>query len=102
MARTEEKVMKKVAPVVQGAVLLNPIISVTNDVIVLASNEDMYGNKVTGLDKTVSAVDIATFGAGCKVIKTTERIGKWAKTTGLFTTAYSVYYTIKGGLKNEK
>lgn len=102
MARTEDKVMKKVAPVVQGAVLFNPIISLTNDVKVLASDEDIYENEAIGLDKRVSMIDIATLGAGCKVIKTTERIGKWAKTTGLFTTAYSVYYTIKGGLKNEK
>ncbi len=80
--------MKKVAPVVQGAVQFNPIISLTNDVKVLASDEDIYGNEAIGLDKSVSMIDIATLGAGCKVIKTTDFVSKVSNYVNKITTSY--------------
>ena len=92
--RKEDWGMDVVAPVAQGAVLLNPIISVINDVKVLTSDEDMYGNEATGVDKAVSAVDIATLGVANKLIKTSQSVYKFVAGLNFMGQLYTIPNTI--------
>jgi len=69
VARTEEKVMKKVAPVEQGGIQFISIVGLTNDCKVLLSGEDMYGNEAEFSDKIVSSIDLATLGYAKGILK---------------------------------
>ena len=66
----ENKIIDAVAPVAQGAVLIYPLVGITNDVKILTKSEDIYGNKAKPMDKVVAGVDIVTFG-GARIVKNT-------------------------------
>lgn len=45
-------------PLAEGAVLIHPVIGLTNDVITLSTDNDIYGNDVSPLDKGIAIVDL--------------------------------------------
>ena len=91
MARTEEKVMKKVAPVEQGGIQFISIVGLTNDCKVLLSGEDMYGNEAEFSDKIVSSIDLATLGYAKGILKVGGKTLDYVKKINFLTTDYSAF-----------
>jgi hypothetical protein len=90
----EERFMDAAIPVVQGAVLLNPLVGIANDIKTLAKGEDIYGNKAKAVDKVVAGVDIVTLG-GAKAVKYVgQEAAKVMNYINKLTTGYSVGKTI--------
>ena len=101
---------KYVQPVAQGAVLLNPIVGLTNDGFIIFGDQDIYGNEASGFDKGAAIFDAATFGM-LKGAKYIPRVGKYlpgAIQKGAdwgnkrLNWYYSVPNTIYQGYTNEK
>jgi len=83
----DEKFSEAARPIVQGAVLFNPIISLTNSGKTLITGSDIYGNEAENVDYALSVVDIATFGCGNfmklpKTVKTANTVVSKSATGG--------------------
>lgn len=93
-------------PLAEGIVLLHPFIGLTNDIITLSADNDIYGNQASSLDKGIATVDMLSFGTSKVItaISTTTKLGTAATTIGkiasginIATMLYSSYNTIKNG-----
>ena len=89
----DEKFSEAARPIAQGAVLFNPIISLTNSGKTLITGSDIYGNEADGIDYGLSVVDIATFGCG-QFLKLTKPIVKLNNTVSSINTIGSSAKTI--------
>jgi RHS repeat-associated protein len=83
----DEKFSEAARPIVQGAVLFNSIISLTNSGKTLITGSDIYGNEAENVDYALSVVDIATFGCGNfmklpKTVKTANTVVSKSATGG--------------------
>lgn len=87
-------------PLAEGIVLLHPFIGLTNDIITLSADNDIYGNDVSSLDKGIATIDLLSFGVS-KITGTTTVIGKTASATNMFTTVISAISTTVNGFLNE-
>jgi RHS repeat-associated protein len=72
----DEKFSEAARPIVQGAVLLNPLVGIPNDIITIFTGEDIYGNEATSVDKGFAVVDLASFGFA-KYLKIGSAINKF-------------------------
>jgi RHS repeat-associated protein len=90
----ENKILDAVASVAQGGALINPLVSITNDVKTLTKGEDIYGNKATPVNKVVAGVDIVTFGGARAAKYIGQGTAKAMKWINRGTTSYSVGKTI--------
>ena len=86
---------KCLVPVVQGAVLLTPVVGVPNDVSILFSGNDLFGNPATTLDRVIASVGIVTAGAVSGVVRVSYSVMNWAGLVNKATTGYSIYNTMK-------
>ena len=69
----------KSADFLQGLYIF--LVSPINDLVVLTTSHDLYGNQVTKEDKTWSAIGIATFGSGktLKILRLSDKVKKTKK-----------------------
>jgi RHS repeat-associated protein len=72
----DEKFSEAARPIAQGAVLLNPLVGIPNDIITIFTGEDIYGNEATSVDKGFAVVDLASFGFA-KYLKIGSAINKF-------------------------
>ena len=89
--------MKKVAPVVQGAVNFFTPVGLVNDVVTLSEGEDMYGNEAEFSDKIVSSVDLATLGYAKGILKVGGKTLDYVKKINFLTTDYSAFSIMVDG-----
>jgi RHS repeat-associated protein len=91
----DEKFSEAARPIAQGAVLFNPIISLTNSGKTLITGSDIYGNEADGIDYVLSVTDIVTGGLSSKFFKLSKTVENVSARVGFGTSTVSV---IKTGL----
>ena len=85
----------------QGAALFNPLVGITNDIKIVSSGTDIYGNQSNIADRFVSGLDAVSFGVAksFKFVGTGTKMSngfeKTLNISNLFTTGYSVRSTTK-------
>jgi len=62
--KVEEKLLEYEQPIVQEMALINPILSLYNDVKILLTGETLYNQQADDLDKKLAIVSVITSGAG--------------------------------------
>ena len=70
----DRKVAQKGVAVGQGMAVALPITSQVNDIMIISTDENMFGDKTTESDKAWSTIDLATLGVG-KTFKLLGNLG---------------------------
>ena len=78
-SHSEIQVAKSLEPIAEGAVLINPVVGLANDVITISTDNDMFGNQASSLDKGIATVDMLSFGVS-KIATTKRAISYLGKT----------------------
>ncbi len=79
--------------------LANPAVGTTNDVKVLFTGTDMYGNPATTFDRVLAGAGVLTFGAASGVVRVSNTVRTWASWGNFGLTGYSIYGAYKNNFR---
>ncbi|MBO4804758.1 MAG: RHS repeat-associated core domain-containing protein [Paludibacteraceae bacterium] len=97
----DEIVEEKFGPLYRGAIMFITPVAITNDVKIITTGSDLYGNDASSfIDQGVAWVDLLSCGFvwGCKLGLISEKVGtarnyRMADNTNTLTTWYGIIYT---------
>jgi hypothetical protein len=95
---SEKDVINAVAPILEGAVLFNPLVGVPNGVYTAVAGEDIYGNEASTANRIISGVGVVAGGVGKVASGVASTVAKgidWA------IDAYTAYLTTREGYKKQ-